>query len=250
VISLQVPRARYRQVADELRNAIKRGEFPPGSALPSQPDLARRYGLNQTSINRAIALLRAEGLVRVEHGRGAFVQEIPTVKRVRRIPRGDTAGSSFAEEMRKSGLVPRTPLADLSTVPAPADIAERLEINAGDPVVRRTRHMFASDRPVQLATSYIPLAVAGSQDIALPDTGPTGLYKRLAAQGYPVARFVEEIEARQPRADEAAFLGLTEAQHVLEVTRVAYTKDDMPIETVINVFPSQQWRLSYEWSAE
>jgi DNA-binding GntR family transcriptional regulator len=166
------------------------------------------------------------------------------------IPRGDTAGSSFAEEMRKSGLVPRTPLADLSTVPAPADVAERLEINAGDPVVRRTRHMFASDRPVQLATSYIPLAVAGSQDIALPDTGPTGLYKRLAAQGYPVARFVEEIEARQPRADEAAFLGLTEAQHVLEVTRVAYTKDDMPIETVINVFPSQQWRLSYEWSAE
>jgi GntR family transcriptional regulator len=250
VISLQVPRARYRQVADELRNAIKRGEFPPGSALPSQPDLARRYGLNQTSINRAIALLRAEGLVRVEHGRGAFVQEIPTVKRVRRIPRGDRAGSSFAEEMRKSGLVPRTELADLSTVPAPADIAERLEINAGDPVVRRTRHMFASDRPVQLATSYIPLTVAGSQDIALPDTGPTGLYRRLAARGHPVARFVEEIEARQPRADEAAFLGLTEAQHVLEVARVAYTKDDMPVETVINVFPSQQWRLSYEWTAE
>jgi GntR family transcriptional regulator len=237
-------------VADELRAAIKRGDYPPGSALPSQPDLARRYELNQTSINRAIALLRSEGLVRVEHGRGAFVQEIPTVKRVRWIPRGDAAGSSFAEEMRKSGLDPRAPLADLATVEAPADIAERLEITAGDPVVRRTRHMFASDRPVQLATSYIPLAVAGSQDIALPDTGPTGLYKRLAARGYPVAWFVEEIEARQPRAEEAAFLGLTEAQYVLEVARVAYKKDDMPIEAVINVFPSQQWRLSYEWSAE
>lgn len=250
VISVQAPRARYRQVADELRAAIKRGDYQPGSALPSQPDLARQYGLNQTSINRAIALLRSEGLVRVEHGRGAFVQEIPTVKRVRRIPRGGAASSSFAEEMRKSGLVPRTPLADLATVEAPVDIAERLEIEAGDPVVRRTRHMFASGRPVQLATSYLPLAVAGSQDIALPDTGPTDLYKRLAGRGYPVARFVEEIEARQPRAEEAAFLGLTEAQQVLEVTRVAYTKDDMPIETVINVFPSQQWRLSYEWTAE
>lgn len=250
MITLQAPQARYRQVANELRNAIKRGEYPPGSALPSQPELARRYGLNQTSINRAIALLRAEGMVRVEQGRGAFVQEIPTVKRVRRIPRSDAAGSSFAEEMRKSGLEPRTPLADLATVPAPADVAEHLEINAGDPVVRRTRHMFASDRPVQLAISYIPLPVAGNQDIALPDTGPTGLYKRLAARGYPPVRFIEEIEARQPRADEAAFLNLTEAQHVLEVTRTVYSKDDMPIETVINVFPSQQWRLSYEWSAE
>jgi Ion channel/Bacterial regulatory proteins, gntR family len=69
------------------------------------PDLARQYNLNQTSINRAIALLRAEGLVRVEHGRGAFVQEIPTIKRTRRIPREDQAGSSFAEEMRR-GSVP------------------------------------------------------------------------------------------------------------------------------------------------
>ena len=248
--TLQAPRARYRQVADELRKAIKRGDFPPGSALPSQPDLARQYGLNQTSINRAIALLRAEGLVRVEHGRGAFVQEIPTVKRMRRIPRGNVAGSSFAEEMRKAGLEPQAPLADLATVEAPADVAEHLEITAGDPVVRRTRHMFASDRPVQLATSYIPLEVAGSQDIALPDTGPAGLYQRLAARGYQPTRFVEEIEARQPRAEEAAFLGLTEAQYVLEVARIVYTEDDMPIEAVINVFPSQQWRLSYEWSAK
>ena len=46
------------------------------------------------------------------------------------------------------------------------------------------------------------------------------------------------------------FLGLTEAQQVLEVIRIAYAKDDLPVETVINVFPSQQWRLSYEWAAE
>lgn len=239
-----------RQVADALRNAIKRGEYPPGSALPSQPDLARQYNLNQTSINRAIALLRAEGLVRVEHGRGAFVQEIPTVKRTRRIPHDDRPGSSFAEEMRKAGLDPRTELADLSTVPAPADIAEHLHITAGEPVMRRTRHMFASGRPVQLAISYLPAEIAGGQDIALPDTGPTGLYQRLAARWYRVMRFAEQIEARYPRPEEAAFLGLTDAQHVLEVTRIAYAKDDLPVETVINVFPSQQWRLSYEWAAE
>jgi GntR family transcriptional regulator len=152
--------------------------------------------------------------------------------------------------MRKAGLKPRTPLADLATVEAPADVAEHLRIAPGDPVVRRTRHMFTSDRPVQFATSYIPLDVAGSQDIALPDTNPTGLYQRLAARGYKITRFVEEIEARQPRADEAAFLGLTQAQYVLEVARIAYTNDDKPVETVINVFPSQQWRLSYEWPAE
>src|SRR2546430_11426773 len=37
----------YRQVADALRNAIKRGDYPPGSALPSQPDLARQYNRSE-----------------------------------------------------------------------------------------------------------------------------------------------------------------------------------------------------------
>jgi len=247
---LETPRARYRQVADDLRAAIRRGEFTAGSVLPSQPDLARKYGLNQTSINRAIAILRAEGLIRVEHGIGAFVQEVPTVKRVRRIPRAGSAGSSFAEEMRNAGLTPRTELADLATVPATPEIADLLHVEAGSPVVRRTRHMFASERPVQLATSYVPIEVAGSQDIALPDTGPTGLYERLAARGFKPARFAEDIEVRQPRREEAAFLRLTEAQPVLVVARTVYDAADRPVEAVINVFPSQQWRLSYEWSAQ
>lgn len=78
--------------------------------------------------------------------------------------------------------------------------------------------------PLALATSYLPLTIAGSQDIALPDTGPTGLYARLAERGHRVARFTEDIKARRPRAGEASFLQLTEAQQVLVVVRVAYDK--------------------------
>jgi GntR family transcriptional regulator len=151
--------------------------------------------------------------------------------------------------MRKAGLEPRAPLVELTTVPAPAGVAERLGISENDPVVMRKRHMFVGDRPVQLATSYIPVTIAGGEDIAIPDTGPTGLYRRLGERGYQVARFVEEIEARHPSFEEAEFLNLTEAQQVLEVARIAYSVDDLAIETVINIFPSQQWRLSYEWTA-
>ncbi len=103
---------------------------------------------------------------------------------------------------------------------------------------------------MQLAVSYLPVSVAGSEEIALPDTGPTGLYNRLAERGHQVARFTEDIEARRPRQDEASFLQLTDAQQVLVVVRVAYGADGTPLETVFNVFPSQQWRLSYEWTAD
>ncbi|MDL4771564.1 MULTISPECIES: GntR family transcriptional regulator [Thermomonosporaceae] len=249
-MGLERPRARYRQVADDLRAAIVRGEFGPGDALPSQPELARRHGLNQTSINRAITLLEAEGLIRTEHGRGSFVLEKAMVKRVRRIPaRGDGAGSSFAEEMRSAGLSPRTELVQVEAVGATEGVAGLLGVPAGEQVLVRRRHMFADERPVQMAASYIPLSKAGSVDLALPDTGPAGIYRRLAERGHQVVRFVEETEARRPLTEEMDFLRISRAQYVLEVQRLALGEGDEPLEVALNVFPSHLWRLSYEWAA-
>jgi GntR family transcriptional regulator len=248
---LEPPRARYQQVADDLRDAIKRGEFVPGAMLPSQPELARRYGLNQTSINRAIAVLRAEGYVRVEHGRGAFVQEVPTVKRVRRIDRdyrNRPAGSAYAEQMEQSGLRPRTKLADVSIVTPPAEIAEALMLTETGQAVMRHRLMYADDVVVQVATSYIPLDIASGTDIAYPDTGPSGIYARLDGRGHGPVRFTEDIEVRRPTEDEALILRIPEGQPVLEVLRTAYAADDRPVEACANVLAAYQWRLTYQWS--
>jgi GntR family transcriptional regulator len=252
-MSLEPPRSRYQQVADDLRAAIKRGDHPPGSALPSQPDLARRYGLNQTSINRAIAVLRAEGLVRVEHGRGAFVQEVPTVKRVRRIDkdyRSRPEGSSYAEEMRMSGLEPHTDLVEVGAVEPPAQIAELFDLNEAEQTLIRRRHMYADGMPIQIAISYIPMKYAGSVDLALPDTGPSGIYARLADRGYESVRFTEEIEVRSPLPEETKFLRISEGQPVFEILRTALDVDDHPLEACVNVLAALQWRLSYTWRRE
>lgn len=250
-MSTKRPTARYRQVADELREAILRGAYDPGTVLPSQPHLAKKYGLNQTSINRAMAVLEAEGLVRTEHGRGSYVVEIPTVKRVRKIPpRGTRSGSSFAESLRKVNLEPRTELVQAELIDPPVVVAKRLGLTEGDQTLIRKRHMFAGERPVQLAASYIPLGIAGSVDLAFPDTGPTGIYQRLAERGHRVVRFAEEIESRRPSLEEADFLRLSSSQHVLEVVRFAYDGAGRPLEVVTNVFPSHLWRLTYEWKAE
>lgn len=250
-MEIQRPAARYRQVADDLREAITRGTYPAGAALPSQPTLAREYGLNQTSISRAIALLEAEGLVRTEHGRGSYVADIPRVKRIRHVPpRGTGTGSAFAEGVRKAGMSARTDLVQLDAIDPPESIGALLDLPQGAQVLVRKRHMFADDRPVQVAASYIPMDVAGSTEIAAPDTGPTGMYERLAARGHRIARFAEEVEARRPSTAEADFLRIAAGQNVLEVVRFAFNPAGRPLEVVTNVFPSQLWKLVYEWPAE
>lgn len=129
-------------------------------------------------------------------------------------------------------------------------MAKHLGLSDGEQTLLRKRHMFADDKPVQIAASYTPLDVAGSPDIAFPDTGPTGLYKRLAERGFKVVRFVEEIEGRRPTPEEVDFLHISSGQHVLEVVRLAFDRLGRAIEVVVNVFPSQPWKLTYEWAAE
>jgi DNA-binding GntR family transcriptional regulator len=72
------PRPPYLQVAEDLRASIDAGEFQPGEKLPSGRDLSRRYGVALMTMQRAIALLRDEGLVASYQGRGVFVRSPQT----------------------------------------------------------------------------------------------------------------------------------------------------------------------------
>lgn len=62
-----------QQVREQLLAAIERGDFPPGSLLPSERVLCETFGVSRVSVREAISGLEAIGLVRVQHGRGAFV---------------------------------------------------------------------------------------------------------------------------------------------------------------------------------
>jgi DNA-binding transcriptional regulator YhcF (GntR family) len=68
------PRQASQQIANQLRAAILTRKLAPGDKLPSQPDLATRYGVARETIKRALEILRAERLVVTRQGSGAFVR--------------------------------------------------------------------------------------------------------------------------------------------------------------------------------
>lgn len=74
-MELTPPVARYEQVARLLRRQILDGEIGPGTVLPGSPALARQKGVSQSVANRALEMLEALGLVRMEAGRGSVVLE-------------------------------------------------------------------------------------------------------------------------------------------------------------------------------
>jgi DNA-binding GntR family transcriptional regulator len=66
-------RAVYKQLADLIRNQIKTGELRPGQRLPAQKDYMAEYGISRDSVDRAMHVLRSEGLI-VTSRKGSHVR--------------------------------------------------------------------------------------------------------------------------------------------------------------------------------
>ncbi|GAA3632620.1 hypothetical protein GCM10022267_19350 [Lentzea roselyniae] len=63
----------YQKIYADLRGAITCGALRPGDLLPTVVELKGRYGLSAGTVNRAIAELKAEGLVHASRGKRAVV---------------------------------------------------------------------------------------------------------------------------------------------------------------------------------
>lgn len=250
---IDAPQPGFRQVAAVLRREIQEGKFAPGSVLPSEPELADRFEVTRSVVNRALAILRTEGLVRPQRGRGTTVNEIPVINRnaatrQRRDVREQGRGA-FDAELRRLGLEPRSDLAQVGRVDAPADAAEALGIEAGAAVLIRRREMYANGKPVQLASSFVPWDIAEGTQLEQEDTGQGGLYSRLTDLGHEPKEFTEVVTVRPPTAEEARFLGMDEDQRVFVITRTAQSAGGRAVEVCIHVMPAHQWSLTYTWSA-
>ncbi|MEU3168521.1 winged helix-turn-helix domain-containing protein [Streptosporangium sp. NPDC006930] len=65
----------YLQIADDLRDQIRRGSLAPGDPLPSTTQLATAYDASLSVVKLAVGVLRNEGLVIGQQGKGVFVRD-------------------------------------------------------------------------------------------------------------------------------------------------------------------------------
>jgi len=242
-----------RRIAADLRDAIQRGDYQPGHQLPSGSSLMHQYGVARQTVQNAIDLLRAEGLVTSRAGAGVFVRQRPTVRRLsrnrlsreaRRLGKG-----AFLADAAADGFTPSVEVS-IRTELADERIADALAITLQDEVLVRDRVMSADGQPVQLATSRLPKAIAGGTTIENANPGPGGTYAVLEQVGYQLDHFVEFVSTRTATSDEAKSLATEPGTPVLTVTRIAYSTGGQPVEINDMVMAGERYELVYEIAAE
>jgi len=67
----------YRQLYDQVRQAVSLGHLQPGDQLPPVREVVRQITINPNTVHRAYRDLEAEGIVEGRQGRGTFVVEVP-----------------------------------------------------------------------------------------------------------------------------------------------------------------------------
>jgi GntR family transcriptional regulator len=245
--------APYRQIAGQLREAIRHGELGPGDRLPSETELIEHYGVARMTIRQAVGELRSEGLVVAEHGRGVFVRARPPVRRL--------ASDRFARRHREAGMAAFIAEADGLGVPSvdqievgeqiPVDrFRQLLNLPARTRVVTRSRRYLLDGQPVELATSYIPAPIARGTKIADVDSGPGGIYARLEELGHQLGEFMEAVSVRMPTPEERRRLHLSAGVPVMVVVRTAFDMAGRAVEVCDTVKAGPSYVLEYRFAAE
>ncbi|MGO9079206.1 MAG: GntR family transcriptional regulator [Streptosporangiaceae bacterium] len=245
-----------RTIAEAIRHQIETGELPPGAQLPSERELAAAYGTARNTAREAVRILSDAGLVITDHGRGSFVRPNTPLIRLgndRYSPRHRETGlSPFLLECAKQGKTGRFEVLGIDRVQPPADVADRLSIQAGtESVLRRENVFWADDDPVNRVTTWIPWAIAEGTGL-LEEVVPHqyGIHGVLEERGHVMTRIREEVSTRMPRPDEVTAMRLRPGVPVLDVWHTSLDQDGEPYELTRFVMRGDMTGLLYDVPVE
>lgn len=240
----------WQDVAAALREAITCGDYVPGSTIPKETELMAAHGVGRETVRRAVMQLTAEGLLEPVRRRGTVVRVFSVrtpITRSRLVYR-DNLGYYFdAAAQGWRALQPPV----VSRGPVPIDVAARLDLAPGDEVIIRDRLMGdpATNRPTQLATSYIPVVLAAElRVLESPDTGQGGIYDRLEESGFGPLQWTEAITTRPPTMTEARQLKLASGVALLRIIRVAKSPAGRGLEVNDTRMSGDEFEVSYHLS--
>jgi GntR family transcriptional regulator, phosphonate transport system regulatory protein len=227
--------ALWRRVADELERAIAIGSFKPGSKLPSEIDIAERFDVNRHTVRRAIAALAERGLVRAERGSGTYVE-------AQRLAYPIRARTRFSEIVGATGRTVGGRLIASATESATPDVANRLKVKPGTPVIRIELLRHADRVPICAATSWLPARrFVGAPDVYASTRSMTRTLAHFGVRDYE--RFSTRVTAAIVDAADALRLEIAAGRPVLMVDSVDADPAGTPVLTTHARFAAERIEL-------
>lgn len=211
----------YRHIAAEIAAGIRAGTPAPGKQLPSESDLATRYGVSRGTIRQTLGLLQVDGLIASRQGARRLVLSAPRLQSFAEL-------MSFSAWARARGEQPGALLVELVRRPAGPLEAERLDVPVGAVVYVMTRVRTLSGAPVMIERTTYPEWVG--RLVAAFDGETESITQRLEEAGVSFAVAEHTIDAIACGVADARLLGLQPRTPLLRERRRTTAPDGRPVE--------------------
>ncbi len=226
----------YVQIKDLLQQQIESGAYAIGARLPSERELAQRFGVSRMTARQALQSLAQEGLTSSRVGKGTFVSPPRINQELRTL-------TSFSEDMRERGMVPSSRVVRAEVIPTDREIAARLHLAPKTEIILLSRVRLADGQPLALETTHIPAHLCAGL-LEGHDFSRESLYEVLRVHyGWNLVWADQMMQACMPSAAERSALNLNARTPVLRLERVTYNQYDQPVELVRSVYRGDQYQL-------
>jgi GntR family frlABCD operon transcriptional regulator len=233
-------RPRYIQIADSIVDFIKSQNLETGRKLPSQNELAGRYGVSQLTIRHAILKLINEGVLIGKQGKGIFVARKRVPKHIGEIGVVD----------RSSGLSANSVYQFIEAVLMypPQRIFNLLQLTEGSQTVRVRRKILADDNLVGMETGNFPLDVIRlfSEDELHHTEFLTVLNRNEETR---VAKTDYTVWGASISDFDAELMDVSKDNIILMVYYVFYNREKVPVMAGRTAYLSDKIELQYSVSA-
>jgi GntR family phosphonate transport system transcriptional regulator len=225
---------RWRQIADALGREVSAARFVSGR-LPTEPELAERFGVNRHTIRRAIAALTDQGLVHAVQGRGTFVADHHIDYLLGRRTR-------FSTNLQREGREPGYRLIAAMRGPADEATAQDLALSAGTPVLQLETIGEADGVPLSYSVHRFPAERFSALPAAFVET--QSITAALAACGVAdYTRRLTRLLARPPGESEARHLNQPLSRPVLQAESINVDLAGVPIQRSLTVFAGDRVQM-------
>lgn len=213
----------YRQIKSLLLQALENGEWQPAQLIPSEQELAQRFGVSQGTVRKAVDELAAENLLVRKQGRGTFVASHTDARALFRFLRLVPIGGGGAQ--------PESVPLECWRAKAGQEASRNLRVELGSPLTIIRRLLKLSGKNVVVDEMYLPGEIYQGLNIDMLQAWSGSLYSLFETRfGVRMLRAQEKIRAVAAERATAELLGVAENTPLLSVERLAYTYGDRPVE--------------------
>lgn len=219
------------QLRELIRSYVQHGTKAE-QQLPSERDMAERFGVARMTLRHAVEALVEEGLLERIVGIGTFVAK-PKVDVTLKL-------TSYSEEMARRGMRPSARTLAFEQIPATARLARELQIQEGQLVIRLRRLLLADEEPMSVDENFIPAwRVPGILDAG----PPSSLYNVLGERYGLVIEWGEDtIEANAATPSIARLLKVDVGAPVLRTERHAFVSRST-VDYSVSFYRADRYKL-------